>query len=131
MSRPQIKTVKHRVALDLAFRGLGGVPALIDWAKDNPSDFYKLWMQSAKKEKQVDHRHTVVLLSPEERDQRVRELLEGKEVQLLPEASLTNEFGGPAEETTELRRWQVNALLEVDPPPPPAPKYQYGEGAIG
>jgi hypothetical protein len=132
MSRPHIKTVKHRAALDLAFRGLGGVPALTEWARENQGEFYKLWMQAAKKERQVDHRHTVMLLSPEERDQRLKELLEGKEVQMLPPAELTNEYGGPAEEKTELTRQQLNAFLaDRTPPEPEPPQYQYGDRSIG
>lgn len=35
------KAVKE--ALSLAFHGIGGVPALKKWAKDNQGEFYKLW----------------------------------------------------------------------------------------
>lgn len=30
-------------ALQEAFEGLGGVPSLIAWAKEEPTEFYKLW----------------------------------------------------------------------------------------
>ena len=36
-------TVKVREAMELAFEGIGGVPALIKWAQDNQTDFYKLF----------------------------------------------------------------------------------------
>ena len=68
-----IKTVRHRHAMDMAFRGIGGIPALTEWAKENPKEFYQLWMQTQKKE--VTHKHSVQLLSPEEREQRLGEIL--------------------------------------------------------
>jgi len=30
-----------------AFENLGGVPALVAWAKENPDEFYKLWGRMA------------------------------------------------------------------------------------
>ena len=30
-------------AVEMAFQGLGGVTALTRWARENPTDFYKLW----------------------------------------------------------------------------------------
>ena len=36
-------TIEVKKALSLAFEGIGGVPALIKWAKDNQTDFYKLY----------------------------------------------------------------------------------------
>jgi len=35
------KSVKE--ALAEAFEGMGGIPALIRWGKQNPTDFYRLW----------------------------------------------------------------------------------------
>ena len=68
-----IKTVRHRHAMDMAFRGIGGIPALTEWAKENPKEFYQLWMQTQKKE--VTHNHKMTLLSPEEREKRLGEIL--------------------------------------------------------
>lgn len=40
---PNKTTVAAKEALALAFEGVGGVPALIDWARANQTEFYKLW----------------------------------------------------------------------------------------
>lgn len=40
---PNKTTVAVKEAMLLAFEGLGGVPALIEWAKVNPTEFYKLY----------------------------------------------------------------------------------------
>jgi hypothetical protein len=40
---PNKSTASVKEALALAFQGVGGVPALQTWAKDNPGEFYKLW----------------------------------------------------------------------------------------
>lgn len=40
---PNKTTKSAREAMELAFQGLGGVPQLTAWAKDNPTEFYKLW----------------------------------------------------------------------------------------
>lgn len=38
------KTTKSaREAMELAFSGIGGVPALIRWAKENTTEFFKLY----------------------------------------------------------------------------------------
>ena len=36
-------TVKVREAMELAFEGIGGVPALVEWAQKNQTEFYKLF----------------------------------------------------------------------------------------
>ena len=36
-------TVSVKAALEAAFQGLGGVPALIAWAEKEPAEFYRLW----------------------------------------------------------------------------------------
>lgn len=36
-------TLAAKQAMDFAFEGLGGAKALQEWAKENRSDFYKLW----------------------------------------------------------------------------------------
>lgn len=40
---PNKTTHAAKEALALAFEGVGGVPALKKWAKDNQTEFYKLW----------------------------------------------------------------------------------------
>lgn len=40
---PNKSTASVKAALEMAFDGIGGVPALQKWAKDNPRDFYGLW----------------------------------------------------------------------------------------
>ena len=36
-------TTSVKAALEAAFLGLGGVPALIAWAEREPAEFYRLW----------------------------------------------------------------------------------------
>lgn len=38
-------TMAVKEALIEAFDGLGGVPSLIKWGKDNQTEFYKLWQK--------------------------------------------------------------------------------------
>jgi hypothetical protein len=40
---PNRLTTAAREAFQMAFEGLGGVPALTQWAQENPTDFYKLF----------------------------------------------------------------------------------------
>ena len=40
---PNRVTLSVRAALEAAFTGLGGVPALIAWAEKEPAEFYRLW----------------------------------------------------------------------------------------
>ena len=40
---PNKSTAVAKQALELAFDGIGGVPALIKWAKENQTEFYKLF----------------------------------------------------------------------------------------
>lgn len=42
---PNKSTKAVKEALELAFEGIGGVPALQKWAGDNTTDFYKLWVK--------------------------------------------------------------------------------------
>ncbi len=37
------QTLAAREAMEAAFKGLGGVQALQEWAQENPSDFYRIW----------------------------------------------------------------------------------------
>jgi len=40
---PNKTTVSVKAALEQAFLGLGGVPALIAWGQQEPAEFYRLW----------------------------------------------------------------------------------------
>ena len=40
---PNRVTVSVKAALEAAFLGLGGVPALIAWGQQEPGEFYRLW----------------------------------------------------------------------------------------
>ena len=40
---PNKTTVSVKAALEAAFLGLGGVPALIAWGEKEPAEFYRLW----------------------------------------------------------------------------------------
>jgi len=40
---PNKRTVAANEAFDLAFKGIGGVPALTTWAKANPTEFYRIF----------------------------------------------------------------------------------------
>lgn len=42
---PNVLTVRAKDALEMAFEGLGGVPALIEFGRQYPQDFYKLWVR--------------------------------------------------------------------------------------
>jgi hypothetical protein len=56
-------TVRVKEALESAFHGIGGVPALMAWAKEEPGEFYKLWSkllpQDVKVEGGLDIRHVL------------------------------------------------------------------------
>lgn len=36
-------TASTKAALEKAFGELGGVPSLVKWAEEQPTEFYKLW----------------------------------------------------------------------------------------
>lgn len=40
---PNKTTAGVKAALEAAFEGLGGVPALLRWGREEPGEFYKLW----------------------------------------------------------------------------------------
>ena len=40
---PNKSTVLVKSVLAEAFEGIGGVPALVEWAQDNQTEFYKLF----------------------------------------------------------------------------------------
>lgn len=39
-------TTAVKAALHEAFEQLGGVPKLVEWGKDNPGEFFKLWVKT-------------------------------------------------------------------------------------
>lgn len=41
--KPNKTTQAAHEAIELAFEGVGGVKALIEWGKSNQTDFYRLW----------------------------------------------------------------------------------------
>lgn len=51
---PNKVTVSVKAALVEAFDQLGGVTSLVDWAKGNPTEFYKLWAKLAPTEIKVE-----------------------------------------------------------------------------
>lgn len=42
---PNKTTAEVKKALCEAFEKLGGVPALVEWGKENQTEFYKLWVK--------------------------------------------------------------------------------------
>lgn len=64
---PNKTTASVKLALTEAFKGLGGVPALLSWAKSDPSEFYKLWAKMLPQEVTVPDGSSVqavVILAP-------------------------------------------------------------------
>jgi len=47
---PNKKTTEVKDALQMAFDGLGGVTALMAWAREEPGMFYSLWVKILPKE---------------------------------------------------------------------------------
>lgn len=62
-------TVAVKEALLAAFDGLGGVPALIQWGKDNPTSFYQIWAKLLPQE--IKGELEVTNVTPEERNRRI------------------------------------------------------------
>ena len=50
---PNKMTRSIKEAMQLAFDGMGGVPALIRWGRKNPSAFYPIWSRLAPQEHDV------------------------------------------------------------------------------
>lgn len=42
---PNKATTEVKNALISAFDEMGGVPALVEWGRENPTEFYKLWVK--------------------------------------------------------------------------------------
>lgn len=57
--RGRVKGVPNKItrsvkeALQLAFEGIGGVPALMRWGEANPSAFYPIWVRIAPQEHDI------------------------------------------------------------------------------
>ncbi|MDY0012842.1 MAG: hypothetical protein RBS40_08130 [Rhodocyclaceae bacterium] len=47
---PNKATASVKQALAEAFQGIGGVPSLIKWAQEEPTEFYKLWSKTLPQE---------------------------------------------------------------------------------
>jgi hypothetical protein len=54
-------TVAVKQALAEAFEGIGGVSALITWAREQPGEFYKLWGRMLPLEANLHHDGQVTL----------------------------------------------------------------------
>ena len=69
---PNKMTRNVRQALEIAFEQLGGVTALVDWGRDNPVEFYRLWAKLLPKElnvtEEVNQNHTIVYMADNGRD---------------------------------------------------------------
>ena len=63
---PNRVTVSVKTALEAAFNGLGGVPALIAWAEREPGEFYRLWGKLLPRNVTIDGQHQlgIVILPP-------------------------------------------------------------------
>ena len=109
----RLRTVRQRHAMDMAFRGIGGVPELIAWARkaENRSDFYRMWVALAKKEATVKHDVSVRLLPPSERDARIKELLAAEQRRL---EAPDGQFEVVQEDTHHYTPVMVDRLLDPD-----------------
>jgi len=58
---PNKSTVAVKQALQEAFHGIGGVPALTEWARENQGEFYKLYAKLLPTELKADVNVTVTL----------------------------------------------------------------------
>ena len=70
---PNKVTVEAKVALEMAFKGAGGVDALTAWAKENPDGFYPVWAKLLPKN--IDVTTAGKSLNPDERAARLKQLL--------------------------------------------------------
>lgn len=60
---PNKSTAAVKEALSFAFQGLGGAKELQHWAKDNKTEFYKLWAKLLPAEVQgsLDHSGEIII----------------------------------------------------------------------
>lgn len=50
---PNKLTQDAKLAMEMAFAGIGGVSALTAWAKEQPTEFYKIWSRLIPKDVEV------------------------------------------------------------------------------
>jgi hypothetical protein len=55
---PNKTTVRVKAALERAFEGIGGMEAFVGWARENPTEFYRLWSKLLPMELKADIKHT-------------------------------------------------------------------------
>ena len=67
-------TAAVKETLMAAFDGMGGLPALIEWGKANPTPFYQTWAKLLPNEIKAELEVTNV--TPEERNYRVAAILD-------------------------------------------------------
>ena len=67
-------TAAVKETLMAAFDGVGGLPALIEWGKANPTPFYQTWAKLLPNE--IKAELEVSNVTPEERDSRVAAILD-------------------------------------------------------
>jgi hypothetical protein len=58
---PNKTTIAVKEALQQAFQGIGGVPALTEWARENQGEFYKLYSKLLPTEVRADVNVSVTL----------------------------------------------------------------------
>lgn len=51
---PNKATIAVKEALQMAFDGIGGVPALEQFGRDNPKEFYALWVKMLPQDVKLD-----------------------------------------------------------------------------
>ena len=69
-------TAAVKETLMAAFEGVGGLDALIEWGKANPTPFYQTWAKLLPQEIKGELEVTNVDITPEERFARVAALLD-------------------------------------------------------
>lgn len=69
-------TAAVKETLMAAFEGVGGLKALIEWGKANPTPFYQTWAKLLPQEIKGELEVTNVDITPEERFARVAALLD-------------------------------------------------------
>jgi hypothetical protein len=71
-------TTAVKETLMAAFHGMGGLPALIEWGKANPTPFYQTWAKLLPQELKAELEVTTYdTMSDEEIDARIAFLLDG------------------------------------------------------
>lgn len=63
---PNKTTTLVKEAMELAFEGLGSVPELVAWARDNRTEFYKLWIRMLPAKIEATGRDGEALFGPDQ-----------------------------------------------------------------